>query len=190
EGISPRPPRAYRDPLDVVSRTRGAAARAPRRTGRSDEPSPRERERRVAGRRAVRQMREMDMATDGSEAGTPRTEVDLGRLPEIPGGDTEFEQQIAGEYVNQAADLLQEMAEAAGRHDAEAVRRSAHTLKGSSRTIGALSVAGVAAEIEQLAAAGDPSAAATRLDRARACLAATRQRLDRYFGSDAYRRAA
>ena len=125
------------------------------------------------------------MATDGSEA-----EVDLERLPEISGGDTEFEQELAGEYVNQAAELLQEIGEAAARGDVEAARRAAHTLKGSSQTIGARKVAGVAAEIEQLAAAGDLSAAAAGLDRARASLAAARQILDRYFGSDAYRRAA
>ena len=125
------------------------------------------------------------MATDGPEA-----EVDLERLPEISGGDTEFEQELAGEYVNQAAELLQEIGEAAARGDAEPARRGAHTLKGSSQTIGARKVAGVAAEIEQLAAAGDLSAAVARLDRARASLAAARQIFDRYFGSDAYRRAA
>src|SRR5262249_9710445 len=113
------------------------------------------------------------MAREGSEARTPAAEVDLGRLAEISGGDTEFEQQLAGEYVNQAADLLEEMAQAAQGRDAETVRRTAHTLKGSSRTIGALSMALQAAQIEQLAAAGDPSATAARLVRARACLAAT-----------------
>ena len=109
------------------------------------------------------------MATDGPEA-----EVDLERLPEISGGDTEFEQELAGEYVNQAAELLQEIGEAAARGDAEPARRAAHTLKGSSQTIGARKVAGVAAEIEQLAAAGGLSAAVARLGRPRASLAAAR----------------
>src|SRR5262249_48125749 len=97
EGTSPRPPRAIRDPLwrRVADTTK---RRRPVRGG----PSSPARQPRPPGAR-TRERRRV-MAREGSEARTPAAEVDLGRLAEISGGDTEFEQQLAGEYVNQAAD--------------------------------------------------------------------------------------
>lgn len=129
------------------------------------------------------------MARDGSEAGASEVQFERGRLKEISGGDTEFEREIAGEYVTQAWALLAEITSAIERGDPEPLRRAAHTLKGSSRTIGAQGVADLAAQLEKLA--GQPGPLVTTLvGRIRGALTGTQQILDRYFGSDAYRRAA
>ena len=129
------------------------------------------------------------MAKDGGGAGTPPEEFDFARLAEISGGDAEFEREIAGEYINQAWTLLEEIARTPAARDPDARRRAAHTLKGSSRTIGALTVAVLAAQLERLGREDDTAAAAL-LDHARASLGATQAVLDGHFGSDAYRRAA
>jgi HPt (histidine-containing phosphotransfer) domain-containing protein len=127
------------------------------------------------------------MVTDGFEAGA---EFDFGRLDEISGGDRDFEQDLAGEYLSQSWELLAEFARALEGRDAAAMRRPAHTLKGSSQTIGAVGVGRLAAELERLA--GEPvlSLAVATLDRTRRSLTATEHVLDRHFGSDGYRRAA
>jgi len=129
------------------------------------------------------------MARDGSEAGAAEAQFEHGRLGEISGGDAEFEREIAGEYVTQAWGLLAEIAAAIERGDPELLRRCAHTLKGSSRTIGANGVGEMAAQLEKLAGNAGPLAA-TLVGRIRTALTSTQQILDRYFGSDAYRRAA
>lgn len=127
------------------------------------------------------------MAMDGS--GAPEAQFERGRLHEISGGDAEFERELAGEYVTQAWALLAEIGSALERSDPELLRRSAHTLKGSSRTIGAQGVADLASQLEKLAGQAGPLAT-TLVGRIRAALTSTQQILDRYFGSDAYRRAA
>jgi len=129
------------------------------------------------------------MARDGWEAGAADAQFEHGRLSEISGGDAEFEREIAGEYVTQAWGLLAEISAAIERGDPELLRRSAHTLKGSSRTIGARGVAEMAAQLEKLAGHAGPLAA-TLVGRISTALTSTQQILDHYFGSDAYRRAA
>src|SRR5262249_52748030 len=122
-------------------------------------------------------------------AGASEARFERGRLKEISGGDAEFEREIAGEYVTQAWALVAEITSAIERGDTEPLRRAAHTLKGSSRTIGAEGVAELSAQLEKLA--GQPGPLVTTLvGRIRGALTGTQQFLDRYFGSDAYRRAA
>ena len=121
--------------------------------------------------------------------GAPAAKFDLARLAEISGGDVEFEQEIAGEYLAQARELCEQAARALETHDAVALSRAAHTLKGSSRTVGAEGVAQLAAELEA-SAADSTQAAASSLARARACLVASERELDRHFGTDRYRKAA
>jgi len=130
------------------------------------------------------------MTRDGFESETPSAEFDLKRLAEISGGDGEFEREIAGEYVSQSRTLLDDLSRAIESGDPSALRRTAHTLKGSSRTIGAQGVAGLAAQIERLDPTTNAEAAAAVLGRARASLSVVEQTLDGYFGSDEYRRAA
>ncbi len=127
------------------------------------------------------------MVGEGDGAQDPR--FDLARLAEISGGDAEFEREIAGEFLGQARELFEEAARALETCDAAALRRVAHTLKGSSRTVGADGLARLAAELEELAAESTQGAAPA-LARALSCLVSTERELDRYFGTDRYRKAA
>jgi len=81
----------------------------------------------------------------------PAAEFDFARLAEISGGDRDFELELTDEYVEQSRTLLEEYAGALQRRDTGAMARAAHTLKGSSRTIGAQAVAVLAAHLERLA---------------------------------------
>ena len=130
------------------------------------------------------------MARDGFDPRTAAAEFDLARLAEVSGGDGEFERELSREYIGQAWTLLAQIAAALERRDLGTLRRAAHTLKGSSRTIGAEGVAVLAAHLERVADEPDLSPAPGMLERARHALTATELALDRYFGSDEYRRAA
>jgi len=130
------------------------------------------------------------MARDGFDPSASTAEFDFGRLAEVSGGDREFERELSREYTGQSWVLLAQIAAALERRDGDTLRRSAHTLKGSSRTIGAEGVAVLAALLESIADEPDLSPAPGMLERARRSLTATEQALDRYFGSDEYRRAA
>jgi len=130
------------------------------------------------------------MARDGFDPMASAAAFDFARLAEVSGGDGQFERELSREYIGQSWTLLAQIAGALERRDGGTLRRSAHTLKGSSRTIGAEGVAVVAALLERIADEPDRSPAPGMLERARRSLTATEQVLDRYFGSDEYRRAA
>jgi two-component system sensor histidine kinase EvgS len=134
--------------------------------------------------------REATMARDGSGASGSPAEFDFDRLASISDGDDTFEREIARDYLAQARELVTRMGVSLERGDAPALQRDAHTLKGSSRTIGAEGLGSIGAEIERLAAGPDPTATRAALARGQSCLVATEQRLDDYFGTDDYRKAA
>jgi CheY-like chemotaxis protein len=67
-------------------------------------------------------------------------------------------------YCDQAAAQVLELSGAVGRGDALAARETAHSLKGSSATLGALRVSGLAAEVEAAAAAGELSGSRALLE--------------------------
>ena len=127
------------------------------------------------------------MQADGT--GTPSANFEPARLAEISGGDLEFEREITGEYLTQAYCLFEEAAQALVSRDAAALRRAAHTLKGSSRTVGAEGVAVLAGDLEA-AAASSTSGLAPLLASALACLIASERELDRYFDARGGRMAA
>lgn len=129
------------------------------------------------------------MGEQGEATGPAMARLDLARLAEISGGEREFEQDIAGEYLVQAWGLFEQATVALDKRDAGALRRVAHTLKGSSHTIGAEGVADVAHEIES-ATVHSTQGVAPLVARAIACLVATERELDRYFGTRSYRKAA
>ena len=129
------------------------------------------------------------MKTDAPGMNVPEPGFDPAQLKEISGGDTEFEREIASEYLDQAQGLLAAIAPALEGGDTAEIGRIAHTLKGSSRTIGAEAVAAISAELERIAASGDLALAAGVLERAAQALAEARGQLDDYFGSGAHRRA-
>ena len=94
----------------------------------------------------------------GNSPGESPTEFDFARLVSISGGDADFEREIAGEYLTQTRQLLVQIAQAITSGDVATLRRAAHTLKGSSRTIGAEGLGEIAAELERL---GGPTDMAT-----------------------------
>lgn len=89
--------------------------------------------------------------------------VDLSRIQETSDGDTEFEQELIEMYVDDAMEHLQAIASAHQAGDALAIKRAAHTLKGSSANVGAIAVQEIAAEIESLGGAEDLSGIAPHI---------------------------
>lgn len=121
--------------------------------------------------------------------GPPSAELDLERLSEISGGEAEFEREIVAEYLEQAWALLESATHALESKDTAALRLVAHTLKGSSKTVGAEGVARVAASLEALTA-DSRHGAAPLLGLVLACLTATESEFERYFDTERGREAA
>jgi PAS domain S-box-containing protein len=78
-------------------------------------------------------------------------------------------------YFDDAAERVANLAEAVAGADAGAVARMAHTLRGSSSTLGAAQVAHIASELEQAAKAGGLAPAGALLDALRGALESTRK---------------
>jgi two-component system, sensor histidine kinase and response regulator len=70
-------------------------------------------------------------------------------------GDDSLVEEICELFLAEAGPRLETMQRAAASGDAETLRDNAHTLKGSSANVGAIAVAGAAAEIERHAGAED-----------------------------------
>jgi len=80
------------------------------------------------------------------------------------GGDEELFAEIAVLYAADAPGLLDTIRTGVETGDAGAVKRAAHTLKGSSGCVGGTHVAAAAARLEALGAAGDLSDAASSVE--------------------------
>jgi HPt (histidine-containing phosphotransfer) domain-containing protein len=80
------------------------------------------------------------------------------------GGDEELLAEIAGLFVADAPGLLDAIRAGVEAGDADAVKRAAHTLKGSSGCVGGTHVAAAAARLEALGAADDLSDAAAPVE--------------------------
>ena len=78
-------------------------------------------------------------------------------------------------YFDDAAQRAADLVDAVARADPDAVARMAHTLKGSSSTLGAAQVAHIASELEQAAKAGDLAPAAALLESLHLALEETRK---------------
>jgi HPt (histidine-containing phosphotransfer) domain-containing protein len=80
--------------------------------------------------------------------------VERAALDELAAGDHELSAQILGAYgdaVREDLEALSAAVEAGARED---LRRCAHQIAGASRMVGAATVAGTAAQLEQIAADG------------------------------------
>ena len=119
----------------------------------------------------------------------PSGQIDLTRLTEISSGDVGFEREIVAEYLQQAWGLLEAATRALETKDAGALRRIAHTLKGSSLTVGAETVALAAAALEA-AVTESLQGAPMLLGRILACLSATEREFERHFREGRGREAA
>jgi HPt (histidine-containing phosphotransfer) domain-containing protein len=83
------------------------------------------------------------------------------------GDDPELLREIVGLFLEDCPRMIEDLEHAADAADAGALRRAAHTLKGSVAVLGARALAAVAREIEELARAGDLEAAEGAVARAR-----------------------
>jgi HPt (histidine-containing phosphotransfer) domain-containing protein len=85
-----------------------------------------------------------------SESGPTVLDADaLARLRELdPNGSTQLVARVLRAFETSSTRLAQQFREARERGDAQGVRHVAHTLKSSSASIGALSLARICAEIE------------------------------------------
>jgi CheY-like chemotaxis protein/HPt (histidine-containing phosphotransfer) domain-containing protein len=112
--------------------------------------------------------------------------LDTSSLDEIraEGGDATVSlvRDIVREYLDYAVHQIETMRSAVGRGDAPALQSAAHTLKGSSATIGAERLASVCAEIELGGCTTAGGCDADLVTRAETELETVRQTLDRYLG--------
>ena len=95
--------------------------------------------------------------------------VNLSRIQETSDGDLEFEQELIEMYLEDAREHLDALGTQIEQGDIELVRRSAHTLKGSSSNIGAIKMQEMALQMEQLVGANtldDAKAHLSKMDEA------------------------
>lgn len=111
----------------------------------------------------------------------PKT-VDELRLLDAPGRDEVF-RDVLLTFLEDAPLRLDSIAAAVVLADAAAIRRAAHALKGSCRTVGALDVAELCATLERQ----PDSSPAAQVQALRDCLAATRAEIEHLLsnGGDA-----
>ena len=101
-----------------------------------------------------------DPATRRSAAGIaadtdgPIDRIVLDQLREDLGG-MEPVREVIATFLDKTPVILRELREAADRVDADGIRRAAHTIKGTSATLGARDLAERSAEIERLGRAGE-----------------------------------
>lgn len=87
-----------------------------------------------------------------------------GRLLDITGGDLAFIDELVDTYLDDGAAQVAALREAARGGDVAAIVRPAHTLKSSSASVGALTVAELCRVLEADARAGVVADAAARAD--------------------------
>jgi HPt (histidine-containing phosphotransfer) domain-containing protein len=78
--------------------------------------------------------------------------IDTAHLNRITAGDSAFAAELVLEFVTVCQNLICAVDGGVEGEDREAVRYAAHTIKGSSRTIGAASLAASASRLESAAA--------------------------------------
>ena len=99
--------------------------------------------------------------TEDTESGTLDGEV-LAQLREDLGGPAPVE-QIVGLFLEKTPPILAELRDAVTRGDLDAVRRSAHTIKGTSATLGARALSEKCKRLEEQARTGEVADAAASL---------------------------
>jgi HPt (histidine-containing phosphotransfer) domain-containing protein len=70
---------------------------------------------------------------------------------ELAGAPNDFVTTIIDQYLTESTSLISGVNEAVVHRDAPALRLAAHTLRGSSSTVGATRMAGICEELERLA---------------------------------------
>jgi len=82
-------------------------------------------------------------------------QIDREYLSEISGGDPEFEKELVATFLDSAPGLIEEFRSSLQQDNAQGAVHSAHTLKGSSRSIGANVFALTCEAAEKAARAND-----------------------------------
>ncbi|MBL8694377.1 MAG: Hpt domain-containing protein [Planctomycetes bacterium] len=130
----------------------------------------------------------MKRPTDGSPGSDePYATLDPTAIDELrslaAGGDVTLLKDVLGTYLRDAASYAREIRTAIAESDARKLDRCAHTLKSTSATVGAMELAEICKELEQLGRRGLTSEAASKLDeldrRFSAALAAVTAELER-----------
>jgi HPt (histidine-containing phosphotransfer) domain-containing protein len=95
----------------------------------------------------------------------------LAALLDSLGGDVDFLKELADAYLDSTPGLLDAMRQAAAAGDAAGLQRAAHTLKTGSANIGALALAALCKQLEDMGRAGELDGAEPRIDTAAAAYA-------------------
>ena len=109
------------------------------------------------------------------DAGADPHMLDEAIVLELEALDGDVLGDLVALYFDDAAQRAAKLVDAVGQADPDAVARMAHTLKGSSSTLGAAHVAHIASELEQAAKAGDLAPAPALLDSLHLALEETRK---------------
>ena len=102
-------------------------------------------------------------------------EKTFSELQEMMGAD--FVVELIDTYCDETPRLLGDLEQALERADADTFRRTAHSDKSSSASLGALPLAALARELEMLGKAGDLSTAAEGVELVKAAYARVEHRL-------------
>jgi HPt (histidine-containing phosphotransfer) domain-containing protein len=119
----------------------------------------------------------------GAPAPVPAGEavLDPERLEELCGSDAEFRQEVLRDFLALAPELLARIDASIAAGDSPDVQRASHSLKGSSRTLGATALGSACEELETLGREGALDAAREALARAREAFARLRGVLHAYL---------
>ncbi|MFQ5692329.1 MAG: Hpt domain-containing protein, partial [Nitrospinota bacterium] len=98
------------------------------------------------------------------EAGGERG-VDARALEDLRRAMGEEFGHIVGIFLDQGRERIEALRKAADRADAEALRRTAHTLKGSAGLIGAAAMASICRELQEMGSRGETAGAEALIER-------------------------
>jgi HPt (histidine-containing phosphotransfer) domain-containing protein len=101
------------------------------------------------------------------------------------GDDEELLRELAELFLGDCPKLLQRVAEAVRSGDAEAVRKAAHTLKGSVSNFGAADASRLARQLEEMGRAGDLALSEKTAAELEAAVQQLRQSLEKWLRSAA-----
>jgi CheY-like chemotaxis protein len=106
---------------------------------------------------------------------------DADRLEELCGPDVEFRRELLSDFLDLAPQLLARMESSITTGNAPELANASHSLKGSSRTLGAGALGGVCQELESLGKDGALDQARDTLERARREFARLQTALQAYL---------
>jgi PAS domain S-box-containing protein len=111
---------------------------------------------------------------DGALRPAAEAPVDLNALRELVGDDAQFQRELIETFITSGDETLAQIVDALKVNDLEAVRKSAHSLKGASANIRAQALSAAAKELESHAAGENAGACLEQLQPLRAQYERTR----------------